>query len=68
MSEIRCSFCEKSHNVVDRVISSPGGNTYIPNECVYLCLRILEEDSLEELKPVLHVTKPKTWSERLRGF
>lgn len=40
--EFRCSFCAKSPNQVDRLIGGPGG-IQICNECIYLCVDILEE-------------------------
>jgi len=36
---IRCSFCGKTQELVDRLIAGPGA--YICNECVHLCLNIL---------------------------
>lgn len=37
-----CSFCGQAPPQVFRIISGPG--VYICNECVYLCLEILEEE------------------------
>ena len=42
--EIRCSFCGKTQNEVKRLISGP--NVYICDECVNVCMDILEEDHL----------------------
>lgn len=42
--EIRCSFCGKSQNEVKRLISGP--NVYICDECIQVCMDILEEDHL----------------------
>ena len=39
---IRCSFCGKHQDQVDRIIAGPGA--YICNECIQLCTNILEED------------------------
>ncbi len=39
---IRCSFCGKHQEQVDRIIAGPGA--YICNECVQLCMNILEDD------------------------
>ncbi|MCL2085241.1 MAG: ATP-dependent Clp protease ATP-binding subunit ClpX [Oscillospiraceae bacterium] len=36
---VRCSFCGKHQEQVDRLIAGPGA--YICNECVHLCLNIL---------------------------
>ena len=43
---IRCSFCGKHQDQVDRIIAGPGA--YICNECVRLCTNILDDDSEEE--------------------
>ncbi|WP_433235914.1 ClpX C4-type zinc finger protein [Streptosporangium sp. CA-135522] len=37
---IHCSFCTKSKTDVDKVIAGPG--VYICNECVQLCIAILD--------------------------
>lgn len=42
--EIRCSFCGKTQNEVKRLISGP--NVYICDECINVCMDILEEDQL----------------------
>lgn len=39
---VRCSFCGKHQEQVDRIIAGPGA--YICNECVQLCMSILDED------------------------
>ena len=39
---VRCSFCGKHQEQVERVIAGPGA--YICNECVRLCMNILGED------------------------
>ena len=39
---VRCSFCGKHQEQVARIIAGPGA--YICNECVQLCMRILDED------------------------
>lgn len=42
--EIRCSFCGKTQSEVKRLISGP--NVYICDECIQVCMDILEEDHL----------------------
>jgi ATP-dependent Clp protease ATP-binding subunit ClpX len=42
---LRCSFCGKLRTEVDRLIAGPG--VYICNECVVLCIEIIDE----ELRP-----------------
>ncbi len=45
---IRCSFCGKPQEQVSRIIAGPGA--YICNECIHLCMSILEdEDEAESL-------------------
>ena len=43
---IRCSFCGKHEDQVDRIIAGPGA--YICNECVQLCMSLLDEGFEEE--------------------
>jgi ATP-dependent protease Clp ATPase subunit len=53
---LECSFCEKSHNHVDRLVGGPG--VYICNECIELCIEIIEEELSEPSG--LHVEEPPT--------
>ena len=39
---IRCSFCGKPQTMVERLIA--GNNAYICDECIHLCMEMLEED------------------------
>ena len=39
---LRCSFCGKSQDEVERMIIGPGVN--ICNECITLCASLLDED------------------------
>ena len=43
---LRCSFCRKSHDVVSKLIATPGNypKSYICDECVVICSAILDED------------------------
>jgi ATP-dependent Clp protease ATP-binding subunit ClpX len=47
---LRCSFCHKSQEQVEKLISSPTdyARVYICNECVGVCQQILGEESREE--------------------
>ena len=49
---VSCSFCGKNQDRVNRIIAGPGA--YICNECVRLCVNILEDD-LEEETPQVDV-------------
>jgi len=40
---VRCSFCGKSKDAVEKLISGP--SVYICNECVDLCQQILAEEA-----------------------
>ncbi len=43
---IRCSFCGKTQEVVQRIIAGPG--VYICNECIEVCNNIIEDDLYED--------------------
>ena len=43
----QCSFCRRSYEEVDRLISGPD-QVYICNECVALCAEILDEERQKE--------------------
>lgn len=45
--QIRCSFCGKSSEEVDRIFAGP--NAFICNECVSLCYEILDTDFSNEV-------------------
>lgn len=40
---IRCSFCQKTQNQVEKIIAGPG--VYICDECVELCQRIIDDEN-----------------------
>ncbi len=41
--QMRCSFCNKTQNQVDKLIAGPG--VFICDECVELCRNIIEEEN-----------------------
>ena len=43
---VRCSFCGKHQEQVARIIAGPGA--YICNECVHLCMNILDDMSVTD--------------------
>lgn len=53
---LECSFCEKSHNQVKKLIAGP--SVYICDECIELCSEIIEEELSEPSG--LHVEEPLT--------
>ncbi|MBE5805605.1 MAG: ATP-dependent protease ATP-binding subunit ClpX [Clostridiales bacterium] len=44
--KIKCSFCGKTQESVQRIIAGPG--VYICNECIDICTNIIEEDLYED--------------------
>ena len=50
---VRCSFCGKHQEQVARIIAGPGA--YICNECVHLCMSILDpQGDPRRAGPVYH--------------
>ena len=43
---IRCSFCGKTQDDVERIIAGPG--VYICDECIKVCTNIIENDLYED--------------------
>lgn len=43
---IKCSFCGKSQDAVERIIAGPG--VFICDECIKVCSNILEDESFDE--------------------
>jgi ATP-dependent Clp protease ATP-binding subunit ClpX len=50
---LRCSFCHKTQEQVEKLISSPSEypRSYICNECVGVCQQILEDEKKEQSSP-----------------
>ena len=66
----RCSFCSKSQDQVQRLISGPAG-VYICDECIDLCREIIEEEQAIINKPRLQTGKiptPKKIYEQLSHY
>lgn len=69
-NEPYCSFCRRSQDEVNRLIAGPNG-VYICDECVYLCLEILDEDapdSSEEEFFLETIPPPKEIYDRLNEY
>ena len=47
--KIRCSFCGRTQDSVDKLIA--GNGAFICNECVKLCLSIIDEDVPDDSRP-----------------
>ena len=50
---LRCSFCRKSQDIVNKLIATPGDypKSYICDECVLICNAILDEDHASKEQP-----------------
>ena len=48
---IRCSFCGKRQEQVNRIIAGP--NVYICNECIDLCSSILRDEMKNGAKDII---------------
>ena len=58
VNELRCSFCGKAESEVNMLLSGPG--VYICDECVELCLQIIEGINPEDVeKAIEEATKGK---------
>ena len=67
--KIRCSFCGKTQDQVERLISGPNNGVFICNECVDICAEIIDEEDLGEsesssAKEDINLLKP----EELKAF
>ena len=59
-NQVRCSFCGKTQDQVERLIAGQG--VYICNECVEICADIVFEDEIESDK---EITESKTLSQNV---
>lgn len=66
---IRCSFCGKKQEQIDRMISGSNG-AYICNECVDICRGILDEEyaGMNEALDQINLIKPKEMKEFLDEY
>ncbi len=55
---IRCSFCGKAQEQVQRIIAGPG--VYICDECIRVCTGIIEDDIYEEDKDTAYTLSEET--------
>ena len=68
---LRCSFCNKTEKQVRKLIAAPQGDVYICDECIDVCLDIMEEDepeSLENNELGIRLLKPKEIREFLDEY
>jgi ATP-dependent Clp protease ATP-binding subunit ClpX len=67
-----CSFCRRSYDEVGRLISGPD-QIYICDECVWLCVEILEEEKQKEQKEhtetgITELPSPREIYQRLEEY
>ena len=53
---VKCSFCGKSQEAVNRIVAGPG--VYICDECIKVCNNILEDELYEDTQ-ITYTTKTK---------
>ena len=68
---LRCSFCHKTQEQVEKLISSPSDypRAYICNECVGVCQTILEDEKREQAAaPTKRLPRPPEIKQFLDGY
>ena len=61
---VKCSFCGKSQDQVRKLVAGPG--VYICDECIELCMEIVEEESYHETGlDLAEIPKPRDIKETL---
>jgi ATP-dependent Clp protease ATP-binding subunit ClpX len=69
---LRCSFCHKTQEQVEKLISSPSDypRAYICNECVNVCQTILEDEKKEQTAaaPAKRLPRPPEIKQFLDGY
>ncbi len=63
---VKCSFCGKSQDEVDRIIAGPG--VYICNECIELCQEIIDEERSGIETELDDIPKPQEISDTLDQY
>ena len=65
---LKCSFCGKSQKQVIKLIAGPG--VYICDECIELCVEIIDEEKVEKLDttPEEYLPLPKEINQSLNEF
>jgi ATP-dependent Clp protease ATP-binding subunit ClpX len=65
--DLRCSFCGKSKDHVQKFISGP--SVYICNECIKLCNEILQEEALKgKTAPIQDIPRPQEMKDFLDQY
>ena len=69
---LRCSFCHKTQEQVEKLISSPSDypRAYICNECVNVCQTILDDEKKElpATSPSKRLPRPQEIKQFLDGY
>ncbi|MBI3404477.1 MAG: ATP-dependent Clp protease ATP-binding subunit ClpX [Acidobacteria bacterium] len=68
---LRCSFCHKTQEQVEKLISSPSEypRAYICNECINVCDKILQDDKKEVAAPInRRLPRPPEIKQFLDGY
>ena len=65
---LKCSFCGKSQKQVIKLIAGPG--VYICDECIELCVEIIEEEKVETIdtSPEQYLPLPKEINQSLNEY
>jgi len=65
---LKCSFCGKSQKQVIKLIAGPG--VYICDECIELCIEIIDEEKVEKLEtsPQEYLPLPKEINQALNQY
>lgn len=65
---LKCSFCGKSQKQVIKLIAGPG--VYICDECIELCIEIIDEEKVEKLETSLeeYLPLPKEINQALNQY
>ena len=65
---LKCSFCGKSQKQVIKLIAGPG--VYICDECIELCIEIIEEEKVESIdsSPEDYLPLPKEINQSLNEY
>ncbi|MDL2225579.1 ATP-dependent Clp protease ATP-binding subunit ClpX [Eubacteriales bacterium OttesenSCG-928-M02] len=67
VNKVKCSFCGKTQDQVRRIIAGPGA--YICDECIELCVQIINEDFQEGMEFDLgEVPKPQEILNQLNDY
>ena len=65
-SNVRCSFCGKRQDQVNRIIAGP--NVYICNECIDLCSSILKEEMAPTVQPEFDMTEQLPTPKEIKAY